>query len=114
MHARWQRAESRDPAAPYARWRDGRVIEILNCESFASEREFLACAELHCQAAIAARLEAPQEVTISAALRVDNPDIRLVRLVGHIDNRASPSDSPAQGYECELEGLKIAHARVIN
>jgi hypothetical protein len=113
VHVKSLLAPSAAPKAPRALWRDGLIVGIYHCESPPDQEAYLACAELHCQAAIANQLSDPPSVKISSSTRVDHPDVRYVRLVGTIETREARS-LPPQGYACELEGLQIHSATIIN
>lgn len=100
--------------APYAAWRAGRIVAISHCSTPLEDQTYLACADLYCQAAIGERLPEPQHARISPGIRVDSPDIRYVRLVGTIEyGTAVPSKLP-RGYACELEGLTVHTATLVN
>ncbi|MBI2800961.1 MAG: hypothetical protein HYX63_11890 [Gammaproteobacteria bacterium] len=102
-----------DAGRPSAVWRDGRIAEVKNCGTPRDDGQFLACAELVCQRAVALKLSKPDTAKISAGMRVDTDDIRYVRIVGTIDDAESASRRMPKGYECYLEGLQIHAARVI-
>lgn len=82
-----------------------------DCSLPASDTAFLACAARECQGAVRTVLGNDTHAVLGVATRVVPADLRYVRLVGTIDDRAA--GDPARGYECEMSGLDVARARVI-
>lgn len=103
-----------DPRAPVAIWRDGRVQAIRHCENPTEATALLACASLHCQAAVAAQLTEPGRTRIGAATRVPDSGARYLRFVGVIESEASRAPALPRGYECHVEGLTVSSVRLIN
>lgn len=89
---------------------------VPDCSGALDVTRYLQCAEAACQATIREQLPARLRAgaVFGAAQRVDHADLRFVRLVGGLDTPGSPPTTLQRGYECELEGLTVAHARVIN
>jgi hypothetical protein len=102
---------SASPLAPSATWRDGRITEIHRCARPRDAATLLACAALHCQAAVADGLPEPRAARISSAARVPEIDTRYLRFVGTIE--AVAGIAVPRGYECLVEGLSVASLRLI-
>lgn len=95
---------------------DPQAQEAPDCTGRLDVARFLRCAEATCHDAIRDSLatEARPRAVFGAAEHVDHADLRYVRLVGTLDTPGVAGNGLPRGYECELEGLTVTRARIIN
>ncbi|MBT8446813.1 MAG: hypothetical protein HKO62_01020 [Gammaproteobacteria bacterium] len=97
------------PEAPYALWRDGKIVKIRHCRPPADAAAYRACAGLVCQQTIATLLANPMEAQLRETPATDGMPAAgtPLEISGQILYRTSISQPLPTRYGCTVRNLKV-------
>lgn len=101
-----------DTAAPYALWRDGKIVEVRNCGSVANQTHLLRCASLICEQAVSQRLVNPMEAQLQTTRTRVNEQNHEIEIIGSINYRTSISTPLPTVFSCQLTKLRIIDVKL--
>ncbi|MEX2482788.1 MAG: hypothetical protein WD928_18180 [Gammaproteobacteria bacterium] len=93
--------------APYARWRNGIIVHIRNCDPPANEAALLRCAALHCAQRVTQRLTNAQQATLALTRYARSADGRGIEVSGVLDQRLRAPTLPT-GFHCHMADYRKA------
>ncbi|MCC7410006.1 MAG: hypothetical protein IT495_00020 [Gammaproteobacteria bacterium] len=111
--AGWRLWRAPAAPAPYALWRDGRIVEVRGCDRDAPMPDSQRCGWLACAAAVTQLLVNPMEGTLRPLPRSIVPATGVERIRGNIDYRTSLSVPLMRAFECHLQGATLTHVRLL-
>jgi hypothetical protein len=96
-----------DDTAPYARWRNGIIVYVRNCEAPANERALLHCAALTCAQRVTERLTNAQQTKLALDTYVRAADGRHIDVHGTLDQYLHAPTLPT-GFTCHMSDYRQA------
>ncbi|MEQ8663996.1 MAG: hypothetical protein RLW62_24525 [Gammaproteobacteria bacterium] len=96
-----------ETAAPYARWRNGVIVHVRNCEAPASDDAVARCAALHCARRVTELLTNPQQATLTLTRYGRAADGTGFTVEGTLDQYLRAPTLPT-GFVCHMRDPRDA------
>ena len=97
---RWLLPPPAVEAEPYARWRNGVIVYVRNCEAPRGEDQVLRCASLNCARRVTELLTNAQQATLSLEATVRRADGRI-EVRGSLEQYL-PARTLPTGFVCDM------------
>ncbi len=97
------------PAAdqPYARWRNGVIVYVRNCEAPRDDEALLKCAALACARRVTEQLTNPQQARLALTSYVRSADGETIEIRGTLDQYLRAPTLPT-GFTCRTRDYRRA------
>lgn len=103
----WTARRPAEDDAPYARWRNGVIVYVRNCDAPANADAELRCAALHCAQRVTERLTNPQQATLSLTRYARAADGDGFEIEGALDQYLRAPTLPT-GFTCRMQDHRQA------
>lgn len=100
-------ASTEADTVPYARWRNGVIIHVRNCDPPASEDALLRCAALHCAQRVTQRLTNAKQATLAVTHYTRSADGQRIEISGVLEQHLRAPTLPT-GFHCRMADYREA------
>lgn len=111
--AAWLARPSPVLPAPYALWRDGRIVVLRHCDPPATPGHRAECAWLACARAVTGQMVNPMEGRLRPLPPRPETGTGATVLAGTIDYRTTLAQPPMRAFECRVRGSHLLEARLL-
>lgn len=111
--AAWYSRPPPPPPAPYALWRDGRIVTVRHCDPPAVPGHRGECAWLACAQAVTGQMVNPMEGRLRPLPPRPEPGTGASVLAGTIDYRTTLAQPPMRAFACRVRGATLLDARLL-
>ena len=98
------------PEPPYARWRNGVIVYVRNCERPADETTLLRCAALTCAQRVTEKLTNAQQAKLALTRFERAADGRAIEVEGTLAQYL-PAPTLPSGFQCTMQDHRYAEPR---
>ncbi len=92
---------------PYARWRNGVIVYVRNCEAPRDDDALLKCAALACARRVTEQLTNPQQAKLALTSYVRSADGETIEVRGTLDQYLRAPTLPT-GFTCRTRDYRRA------
>lgn len=100
-------APAGDPAQPYARWRNGIIVHVRNCEAPGDEESLLRCAALNCARRVTGLLTNAQQARLRLTAYTRSADGSRIEVRGTLDQDLRAPTLPT-AFTCSMTDYRRA------
>jgi len=101
------RRPSPETDQPYARWRNGVIVHVRNCEAPRGDEALLKCAALACARRVTQQLTNPQQAKLALSSYARTGDGETIEIRGTLDQYLRAPTLPT-GFTCRTRDYRRA------